>query len=159
MKRPIIAVSLLSLLAGAGLAAADPPADPPTRSGVGQALPPPHIDDPGVASAAAAATEQQADPLQPAMPDTRAVRDRASRADKQAQAEAIRKRSDNVTRRQEGDDTVEEYREHGQVRMIRIIPRTGPEQIYMDTSGDGRLERDPRDGPVAPVYFTLYQWK
>jgi hypothetical protein len=90
------------------------------------------------------------------MPDTRLVRDKAARSKDQS-VEQIRATS-SVTRRQEGADTVEEYREKGRLRMVRVLPQTGPEQIYMDTNGDGRLERDPRDGPVSPVYFKIYEW-
>ena len=28
----------------------------------------------------------------------------------------------------------------------------------MDSDGSGRLTRDPQEGPVAPVYFSLYEW-
>ena len=55
-------------------------------------------------------------------------------------------------------ETREEYRQNGKLRMIRIRPRNGPEQIYFDQNSDGRLDRDPLDGPVAPVYFTIYEW-
>ena len=27
------------------------------------------------------------------------------------------------------------------------------------SDGSGRLMRDPREGPVSPVYYTLYEWK
>ncbi len=124
----------------------------PAKSG----LPPPTIDEPGVSPSAADARTAD-DSIEPAMPDTRAVRDKASR-DRDEQVAAIRSQSDSVTRRQEGDDAVEEYREKGRLRMIRIVPRNGPEQFYLDGNNDGRLERDPRDGPVSPVYFTIYQW-
>jgi len=53
---------------------------------------------------------------------------------------------------------IREYRQNGKLRMIRIRPRNGPEQIYFDQNSDGRLDRDPLDGPVAPVYFTIYEW-
>lgn len=128
-----------------------PGAPPPSRA---TALPPPALGDKGVPADVTSSTDAS---LEPAMPDTRLVRDRASRDREEAIAQ-IRSHSDSVTRRQEGDDAVEEYREKGKLRMVRIIPRTGPEQIYMDNNNDGRLERDPRDGPVAPVYFTIYQW-
>ena len=60
--------------------------------------------------------------------------------------------------RQQGDDTVDEYRQNGHVWMIRIQPRNGPVETFMDTTGSGRLTRDPQQGPVAPVYFSLYEW-
>ena len=42
--------------------------------------------------------------------------------------------------------------------MVRVQPRNGAEQIYVDGNGDGRLDRDSVEGPVSPVYFTLYEW-
>ena len=55
-------------------------------------------------------------------------------------------------------DTVREYREKGKLRMLRIVPQKGPTQTYFDGNGDGRLDKDPLEGPVAPVYFTIYEW-
>ena len=146
---------LLGCLAAStlGIAAEPVPANPPpSRS---SALPPPALEDKGVPTDAASLPDDAS--IEPTMPDTRPVRDKASRNREEAISQ-IRSQSDSVTRRQEGDDAVEEYREKGRLRMVRIIPRTGPEQIYMDNNNDGRLERDSRDGPVSPVYFTIYQW-
>lgn len=60
--------------------------------------------------------------------------------------------------RKEGDDTVEEYRASGKISMIRITSKSGITRTYIDTDGDGRLEGNPKDGPVAPVYYKLYEW-
>lgn len=140
----------LLLLASLTVIAAEPKSEPETsRDG----LPPPALEDKGTATAAARVNE----PLDLDKPDTRLVRDKASRDREKAIAEA-RAKSDSVVRRQQGDDTVEEYREKGRLRMLRIIPRSGSEQTYLDHNGDGRLERHALDGPVAPVYFTIYQW-
>ena len=154
MRAPLI----MLLFASLAVQAADPkPTPEPART----ALPPPAFEDKGVSTPAPAtpppASAAADESLEPVMPDTRLVRDKASRDREKAIAEA-RTQSDSVTQRQQGDDNVEEYREKGRLRMLRIIPRTGPEQIYLDNNGDGRLERDPTDGPVAPVYFTIYQW-
>lgn len=155
MNTRLATACLSVLLATPLLAAAEqspaPAVSPPPKN---SALPPPSMTDKGVAELPPAAT--QTDSLEPAMPDTRLVRDKAARSKEQS-AEQIRATS-SVTRRQEGADTVEEYREKGRLRMVRVLPQTGPEQIYMDTNGDGRLERDPRDGPVSPVYFKIYEW-
>jgi hypothetical protein len=62
-----------------------------------------------------------------------------------------------VAVRTQGDDTVEEYREGGKMYMIRITPKNGvPRTIMADD--DGKLERDPKLGPVAPVYYKVYEW-
>ncbi len=150
MKRLMLA--LLSCLAVNGHAASDPAVPANTVKPAGPALPPPAIDDPGVQPSKAVAG---ADTLEPTMPDTRPVRDKAARDKDVAR---IRSSSDAVTSRTEGGDRIEEFREKGRLRMIRIVPQNGPEQIYMDANNNGRLDRDPRDGPVSPVYFTIYQW-
>lgn len=151
--------SLIALFLAAGLVmqtghAAPPPDDIP---------PPPGLDEPGVTTAAEAPPPAESadaatadDPLAPLpRPDSRLVRDRASRG----MPDAHRVAASEVTTRQVGEDTVEEFRDAGRLWMIRITPARGPAQIYMDTDGSGRLAHDPRDGPVAPVYYTLYEWK
>lgn len=118
--------------------------------------PPPALNDEGVAAKvegrdAAPAVEG------PDKPDTRLVRDKATRM-RNERAAQLASSSDSVTQREEGGDLIREYRQNGKLRMIRIKPAKGPEQIYFDQNGDGRLERDALDGPVAPVYFTIYEW-
>jgi hypothetical protein len=145
---------------GATFAIAAPPDQAPPKADV---PPPPGINDPGVTASpaqaqptAAGAPASNADPLAPLpKPDTRLVRDRADR-----DPDAMQRRmanSEHATR-QQGDDTVDEYRQNGHVWMIRIQPRNGPVETFMDTTGNGRLTRDPQQGPVAPVYFSLYEW-
>ncbi len=152
----------IPMLLGATLAfAANPPrppkVDPP---------PPPGINAPGVTTPAPTATPEAApaaaaaaddDPLAPlGQPDTRLVRDRSDR-----DPDAMRRRmadSEHVTRAQDGD-TVDEYRQNGKVWMIHIVPQGGgPDSTFYDQTGSGRLTRDPRQGPVSPVYFSLYEW-
>ena len=119
------------------------------------ALPPPDIDAKGVETVSAPVADTES--MKPGMPDTRPVRDKASRSRDPAAAE-IEAASDSVTEHQEGSDTVREYREKGKLRMLRIVPQKGPTQTYYDRNGDGRLDKDPLEGPVAPVYFTIYEW-
>ncbi|MGN6519079.1 MAG: DUF2782 domain-containing protein [Dokdonella sp.] len=157
--KPIVpfASVLFVALMGAAIAAdrAPPKADVP---------PPPGMDEPGVTTAAPSAPAQDAaapapsdDPLAPLpKPDARLVRDKASR-DKAATDERIARSE--VTKRTQGEDTVEEYRQNGRIWMIRIIPVTGPSQTFMTNDGSGRLVRDPKEGPVSPVYYSLYEWK
>jgi hypothetical protein len=158
---------LISMVLGSAFAVAAPPdlKGPPVKV---EAPPPPGIDDPGVQTPAAppgqnapppaaADTDASNDPLAPLQkPDTRIVRDKAAR---DASANSERIASSDVSTRQQGDDTVEEYRQNGRVWMIRIVPPNGgPTQTFMDTNNSGRLTRDPQAGPVDPVYFTLYEW-
>ena len=62
-------------------------------------------------------------------------------------------------RTEENGDTVEEYRQNGQVFMVKVRPKVGVPYTMMDTNGDGRLDRrDSNGAPVAPVYYTIYEW-
>jgi uncharacterized protein DUF2782 len=164
--RIISRFALLGMIIGSALAVAAPQdAKAPLKS----APPPPGINDPGVTAAPAAKTQDAAaapaasaddtatDPLAPLpKPDTRLVRDKADRDGTTVQRRMAA--SEHVTRTQDGD-TVDEYRENGKVWMIHIVPQNGgPDSTFMDTNGTGRLTRDPNQGPVSPVYFSLYDW-
>ena len=61
-------------------------------------------------------------------------------------------------RKVDNGDVVEEYRTDGRITMIRVRPLRGPAWEVHDANGDGRLDRKDVEGPVAPVYWTLYQW-
>lgn len=61
-------------------------------------------------------------------------------------------------RQEKNGDTVEEYRQNGQITMVKVTPKVGIPYTMMDTNGDGRLDRNDSDGPVGPVYYTLYEW-
>jgi hypothetical protein len=155
--------SLTATLTGLILAAATASAaDKPPKA---DAPPPPGINDPGVvtpttptsADAASAAPVADEDPLAPLQkPDSRLVRDKASRENTPS---AERIAASEVTRRKQGTDTVEEYRDSGHVWMIKIVPQNGPTQTFMDNDGRGGLNRNPLEGPISPVYYTLYEWK
>lgn len=112
---------------------------PPAK---GSGLPPPGMDDPGV--------KQSSVPLPTnKIPPSVAPAAQSGNGD-QAPAVAVHKQSNG--------DTVEEYRHGGALYMVRITPAHGPVQTFMVNGGDGRLTRDPRMGPVDPVYYTIYQW-
>ena len=65
-----------------------------------------------------------------------------------------------VTIRQQGGLVIEEYRVAGQIKSVRVTNEKGLSYEYLDIDGDGRLERSDRsDGPVAPVFYTLYEWE
>jgi hypothetical protein len=133
MKRNVLlAALLLAGVAGAQAAPDQPVAEKPVPRADLKDAPPPALDDPGVRT-----TQSDADKAKAA----------ARSADKP-----------DVAIRKEGDDTIEEYRTSGRVSMIRITGKGGVTQTYIDTDGDGRLEGNPKDGPVAPVYYKLYEW-
>lgn len=55
-------------------------------------------------------------------------------------------------------DVVEEYRQNGRLTMVKVRPLKGPPYTLMDTNGDGRLDAKDGEGPVRPVYWTIYEW-
>ncbi len=156
-----------AMVAGCALAFASSLACAQQRPTPAEVPPPPGLNDPEATAPApqatpaagdAATTPQPADdPLAPLpKPDARLVRDKASR---DASTTQQRIAASQVTKRQQGSDTVEEYRQNGRIWMIRIVPINGPIQTFVTNDGSGRLVRDPREGPVSPVYYTLYEWK
>jgi hypothetical protein len=111
-------------------------APPPPRSG----LPPPGINDRGV----------QAIPLpSSSIPPSEAPLLRSANGE-QAPAVSVKTAPNG--------DTVEEYRHGATLYMVRITPKNGVTQTYMVNGGTGKLIRDPRLGPVDPVYYTIYKW-
>jgi hypothetical protein len=62
-----------------------------------------------------------------------------------------------VTVRRQGDDRVEEYRTGGKLFMVVVTPKDGVPQTYM-ADPDGKLQHDPKNGPVNPVYYKVYEW-
>jgi len=57
-------------------------------------------------------------------------------------------------------DIVEEYREGGQVRMVKVTPKRGKAYYIMDNNGDGRLDRADAEaaGGVVPVSWVIATW-
>jgi hypothetical protein len=111
-------------------------APPPPRSG----LPPPELNDQGV----------QSIPLpSSSIPPSEAPSLRAANGE-QAPTVAVKTEANG--------DTVEEYRHGATLYMVRITPKNGVPQTFMVNGGTGQLIRDPRMGPVDPVYYTLYKW-
>lgn len=62
-------------------------------------------------------------------------------------------------RRQEGG-RIEEYRIHGQLYMIKVIPAKGPPYYLMDTNGDGELEsrRGELDPKLLVPNWAIFRW-
>lgn len=136
MKRNLIlAVLLTACCVSVQAAPEEPVVTPPVQRTDLVDAPPPAMNDPGVKSKAAPPPGLE-----------------------KAKADARREDKPEVGIRKEGDDTIEEYRTSGKVNMIRITGKSGVTRTYIDTDGDGRLEGNPKDGPVAPVYYKLYEW-
>ena len=111
---------------------------PPAK---GTGLPPPGINDPG---------PKQSIPLpSTSIPPSIAP---AARAANGEQAPTV------SVHTERNGDTVEEYRRGATLYMVRITPKNGVTQTFMVNGGTGKLIRDPRMGPVDPVYYTIYKW-
>lgn len=161
MNRSAVLLAILFVAVCASALAAPPSSKPQPA----EVPPPPGMNDPASATpttpaqddAQNAPARQAQDPLAPLpKPDNRLVRDKASR---DAAANRERIAASDVTRRQQGSDTVEEYRQNGRIWMIRIVPINGPIKTFVTNDGSGRLVRDPNEGPISPVYYSLYEWK
>ena len=62
-------------------------------------------------------------------------------------------------RASENGDVVEEYRQNGQVFMVRITPVRGVPYYLYDDDRNGRLDRsDAEKNDISPVYWTIYEW-
>lgn len=67
-----------------------------------------------------------------------------------------------VTITQRGDDTVEEFRAHGQLYMIKVKPKRGAPYYLVDMDGDGTLESrrgDLGESDVVVPQWILFRWK
>jgi hypothetical protein len=59
----------------------------------------------------------------------------------------------------ENGDRVEEYRQNGQVYMVKVTPRNAPPYYLYDDDHNGRLDRsDAEKNDVSPVYWKIYEW-
>lgn len=100
---------------------------------------------------AAPALAQQ-EPAPAAKPAEAPLPDKLTAQDDPSQAPAV-----TINRRDNGD-VVEEYRQNGQLYMVKVTPPNGISYTLMDTNGDGRMDKADGRGTVAPVYYTLYRW-
>ena len=65
-----------------------------------------------------------------------------------------------VTKRQEGPNTIEEYRIHGKLYMMKVTPPHGHPYILMDNKGDGTFLRqdNPLDNGVRVPQWVLMEF-
>lgn len=62
-----------------------------------------------------------------------------------------------VAVRQEGENTIQEYRQNGRVYMVVVTPKHGPQQIY-NVDPDGHMLDPNGQPPVKPVMYKVMQW-
>ena len=65
-----------------------------------------------------------------------------------------------VTVRKEGPNTIEEFRIHGKLYMMKVTPAHGHPYILMDNKGDGTFMRqdDPLDSGVRVPQWVLWEF-
>lgn len=140
MKRSLVCGLGLCMALSAATALAQQSAPPPPGSG----LPPPEMNDLGVK------------PSSIPLPSNKIPPSVAPAAQQDANGDSA---PTVAVHTQSNGDTVEEYRRGAALYMVRITPKDGgPVQTFMVNGGNGKLIRDPRMGPVDPVYYTIYQW-
>ena len=159
MKYACLSSIVLFTVAASAAAQSRPsdPAIPPVQA-------PPALNDPGVvavpAPGAPAATPAPAD--SDASPAARAAANSPG-LPPEVQAAAEATELPVVTVRQDGSDTVEEYRKRGKLIFVRVLSASGPPKFYVD---DPRLiptsvmqQLSGPSGQVQPVYYKLFDWK
>jgi hypothetical protein len=64
-----------------------------------------------------------------------------------------------VTIKQEGKETIYEYRVNGRLTLVRVIPPFGAPYYFVDSDGDGELDMR-REGPVndSVNQWILFRW-
>lgn len=155
----LLSIVLLSAFASAAAQdrAAANPAVPPVQA-------PPTLDDPGTpamaqpapAAAANSAADSKAAPAAAKADDSPGLPAEVQAAANVAELPV-------VTVRQQGTDTVEEYRRHGKLYFVRVLSNAGPTKYYIDDPSqippDMMRQLSGPSGVVQPVYYKLFEWK
>ena len=148
----VLASSLLlsSFLVGAAAAQQSRPAT--------NVPPPPGINDPGVKPSSPAdpktpppASAPAERPLQLTPQALPSMKDGDPRLGRPADSVP------DVSVRQDGDNSYQEYRRNGQVYMVVVTPKNGIPQTYM-VDPQGRLVDEHGQKPVKPVMYKVLEW-
>ena len=145
-------------LAGTVFAQGKPASDPlpPVQA-------PPAMNDPGIKTTAPATTSSA--PAAPARTATKAVENTSNQSTlpPEVQAAANVAELPVVTVRQNGNETVEEYRKKGKLMFVRVLEKQGPTKFYVDNPSvippNLMQQLSGPSGDVQPVYFKLADWK
>ncbi|HXZ96559.1 MAG TPA: DUF2782 domain-containing protein [Burkholderiales bacterium] len=63
-----------------------------------------------------------------------------------------------VTIIKRGEETIEEYRMHGRLYMVKVTPATGIPYYLVDENGTGRFIRDDTANPVKVPMWLIFQF-
>lgn len=124
---------------------------------------PPTMNDPGATPAPTMPTSTPSNPSAPAPESVpSAAKDSPGLpADVQAAADAAELPV--ITVRQQGSETVEEYRKRGKLYFVRVLSNQGPTRLYVDDRStipaNIMQQLSGPSGVVQPVYFKLGEWK
>ncbi|NOQ77258.1 MAG: DUF2782 domain-containing protein [Methylococcaceae bacterium] len=61
-----------------------------------------------------------------------------------------------ITIIRKGKETIQEYRQNGELYMVKIIPNVGPSYYLIDTDGDGNMDVRKSDLDKG---MNINQWK
>src|SRR5574338_1641032 len=142
-------VSILIDAGGAAFAQGKPASDPlpPVQA-------PPSMNDPGVKPAAPAAQSPATSATKPAEKSHE-----QSTLPPDVQAAANVAELPVVTVRQNGNETVEEYRKKGKLLFVRVLEKEGPTKFYVDNPSvippNLMQQLSGPSGVVQPVYYNL----
>lgn len=129
------------------------------------APPPPGMNDPGVNPAkepAAAASTHAAPVSSPAELEPSTLPGKPIPTPKVVGAPASSHDANGapppeVSVHQQGENTIQEYRENGRVYMVVVTPKHGPQQIY-NVDKDGHMFDPNGQPPVKPVMYKVMEW-
>jgi len=122
---------------------------------------PPTLNEPGTAAVPSSAPTNAPTAADPGTPVSKSAESPGLPADVQAAAEASELPV--VTVRQQGSETVEEYRKRGKLYFVRVLTNEGPTRLYVDDRSaipaNIMQQLSGPSGVVQPVYFKLGEWK
>ena len=153
MKTAALLVAAASVLFASGLLVSNASAQSSPSTNV---PPPPGINDPGVQAATPPAKPAKAAPAPASRPLD--LKPQALPAMHDDGAAAPRDKSlPEIKVRQKGDTNIQEYSRNGRVYMVVVTPKNGVPQTYM-LDQSGHPIHDPKNGPVSPVFYKVYEW-
>lgn len=149
----VLLASILIDTGGVAFAQGKPASDP-----LPPAQAPPSMNDPGVKQAEPA----QASVAAPVTKTTATTKDQST-LPPEVQAAANVAELPVVTVRQNGNETVEEYRKKGKLLFVRVLEKQGPTKFYVDNPAvippSIMQQLSGPSGTVQPVYYKLADWK
>ncbi len=155
---PLAAAALLFAAQGSAQDASQQA--PPTAASFKSPPPPPGMNDPGVDARAAPPAAQAAQKMptgkMPAEPNPTQLPGKPIPLPGQP-GETRAQSAPDVRVRQQGDNTVQEYRQGGRLTRVVITPKNGVPQTYM-VNADGKLNGENGAPPVQPVMYKVLEF-